>query len=101
MAPGVYAEFNEHSGTPEGFIFGAGWARAKGFALLKPDQFRSPAPPAITSDAYADAYNEVRELGQYKSKVRTDDQTHQALWWKDFAENSLNRLARDLSLIHI
>jgi len=23
MAPGVYAEFNEHSGTPEGFIFGA------------------------------------------------------------------------------
>src|SRR5688572_276681 len=26
MAPGVYAEFNEHSGTPEGFIFGVGWA---------------------------------------------------------------------------
>lgn len=31
MAPGVYAEFNEHSGTPEGFIFGAGWLRQKLF----------------------------------------------------------------------
>ena len=28
MAPGVYAEFNKHSGTPEGFIFGFGWAKA-------------------------------------------------------------------------
>jgi len=28
MAPGVYAEFNKHSGTPEGFIFGSGWAKA-------------------------------------------------------------------------
>jgi hypothetical protein len=26
MGPGVYAEFREHSGTPEGFVFGAGWA---------------------------------------------------------------------------
>ena len=28
MSPGVYAEFNEHSGTPEGFIFGAGLSQA-------------------------------------------------------------------------
>ena len=33
MAPGVYAEFQEHSGTPQGFVFGAGWAKARGFAL--------------------------------------------------------------------
>ncbi|NNE07269.1 MAG: hypothetical protein HKN20_01780, partial [Gemmatimonadetes bacterium] len=49
MGPGVYAEFNEHSGTPEGFIFGAGWARAKPFVLTRPDQFRSPPPPAVSS----------------------------------------------------
>lgn len=96
MAPGVYAEFNEHSGTPEGFIFGAGWGKARGFALEKPDQFRSPPPPAIDSNAYTRAFNEVKRVGRFQSMERTPDQTHLALWWKDFAENSHNRLARDL-----
>ena len=45
MGPGVYAEFHEHSMTPEGFVFGAGWAKAKGFAL---DQFR-PVPRAAAA----------------------------------------------------
>ena len=96
MAPGVYAEFNEHSGTPEGFIFGAGWGKARGFALESADQFRSPPPPDIESDEYAEAFDEVRKLGRFQSISRTPDQTHLALWWKDFAENSHNRLARDL-----
>lgn len=96
MAPGVYAEFQEHSGTPQGFIFGAGWANARGFALERPDQFRVPPPPAISSAAYARAFEEVKELGRFQSMSRTPDQTHIALWWKDFAENSHNRLARDL-----
>ena len=96
MAPGVYAEFNEHSGTPDGFIFGAGWAKAKPFALKSPDQFRSPPPPAISSDDYTTAFNEVKEFGNNNSTVRTQDQSHLAMWWKDFVENSHNRLARDL-----
>ncbi|MEM1262264.1 MAG: vanadium-dependent haloperoxidase [Pseudomonadota bacterium] len=96
MAPGVYAEFSEHSGTPEGFIFGAGWANARGFALNAPDQFRSPPPPAITSDAYTAAYNEVKAFGRFQSMDRTPEQTHIALWWKDFVDNSHNRLARQL-----
>ena len=96
MAPGVYAEFQEHSGTPQGFIFGAGWAKARGFALASPNEFRAPPPPDIASDAYTRAYNEVKELGRFQSMSRTPEQTHIALWWKDFAENSHNRLARDL-----
>ncbi|MGB5630959.1 MAG: vanadium-dependent haloperoxidase [Woeseiaceae bacterium] len=96
MAPGVYAEFQEHSGTPQGFIFGAGWAKARGFALERPDQFRAPPPPEISSDSYTQAFNEVRQIGRFQSMSRTPDQTHIALWWKDFAENSHNRLARDL-----
>lgn len=96
MGPGVYAEFNEHSGTPDGFVFGAGWAKAQGFALAEPGQFRSPAPPEIISDEYTLAFNEVKDLGRFQSINRNPDQTHQALWWKDFAENSHNRLARDL-----
>ena len=96
MAPGVYAEFQEHSGTPQGFVFGAGWAKARGFALDRPDQFRVPPPPAISSDGYTQAFNEVKEIGRFQSMSRTPGQTHIALWWKDFAENSHNRLARDL-----
>lgn len=96
MAPGVYAEFQEHSGTPQGFVFGAGWAKARGFALKAPDQFRAPPPPDISSDGYTRAFDEVKEVGRFQSMRRTPDQTHIALWWKDFAENSHNRLARDL-----
>jgi hypothetical protein len=96
MAPGVYAEFRDHSGTPEGFVFGRGWSLARGFALSAPDQFRSPPPPPIASDRYARAFDEVKESGRDVSRQRTSDQTHLALWWKDFVENSHNRLARDL-----
>lgn len=96
MAPGVYAEFREHSGTPEGFVFGAGWAIARPFVLAGPDQFEAPPPPAIESDAYALAFDEVKDLGAAHSAHRTPDQTHLAFWWKDFVENSHNRLARRL-----
>jgi membrane-associated phospholipid phosphatase len=98
MAPGVYAEFSEHSGTPQGFVFGAGWAVAEPFALRSPDQFRSPPPPAINSAEYTRAFDEVRIVGRFDSRTRTADQTHLAFWWKEFAEASHNRLARQLVL---
>jgi len=96
MAPGVYAEFNEHSGTPEGFIFGAGWSKAKTFLLKSSDHFRSPPPPEINSAQYTKAFNEVKEVGGSKSKTRTSDQAHYAMWWKEFVEISMNRLATNL-----
>ena len=96
MAPGVYAEFNEHSGTPEGFIFGAGWAEASPFLLESSNQFRSPPPPTIDSPSYTLAFEEVKTYGIVNSIVRSQDQEHLAMWWKDFVENSHNRLARQL-----
>ncbi|MGH8249678.1 MAG: vanadium-dependent haloperoxidase [Steroidobacteraceae bacterium] len=96
MAPGVYAEFNEHSGTPEGFVFGAGWAEVQPLLMRRADQFRSPPPPAIDSHAYAVAFDEVKAVGRHQSRRRTADQTHLALWWKEFVESSHNRLAREL-----
>jgi hypothetical protein len=96
MAPGVYAEFNEHSGTPEGFIFGAGWAQVTPFALDSPDQFVSPPPPEISSPEYAAAFDEVKSVGRFESEQRTADQSHLAMWWKEFVESSHNRLGREL-----
>jgi len=97
MAPGVYAEFSEHSGTPKGFIFGAGWSQMKPFMLAKADQFRAPPPPPIGSRRYTAAFNEVKEVGRYASGSRTPDQTHLAMWWKEFVESSHNRLTRGIA----
>ncbi|MCA8948847.1 MAG: vanadium-dependent haloperoxidase [Planctomycetes bacterium] len=97
MGPGVYAEFHEHSDTPVGFVFGAGWAKARPFLLERADQFRSPPPPAIDSPAYTRAFDEVASVGRHESTTRTADQTHLAMWWKDFVESSHNRLARQLA----
>ncbi|MGC1205054.1 MAG: vanadium-dependent haloperoxidase [Flavobacteriaceae bacterium] len=96
MSPGVYAEFNEHSGTPEGFIFGAGMSKAKTFLLTSSDHFRSPPPPEINTAEYTKAYNEVKEVGATVSTTRTKDQAHFAMWWKEFLEISMNRLADEL-----
>jgi membrane-associated phospholipid phosphatase len=97
MAPGVYAEFNEHSGTPRGFIFGAGWSKMKPFMLAQADQFRAPPPPPINGRRYTVAFNEVKEVGRYASASRTPDQTLLAMWWKEFIESSHNRLARAIA----
>jgi hypothetical protein len=64
--------------------------------LPKQDHFRSPPPPEINSDAYTIAFNEVKEVGCFDSETGTKDQSHMAMWWKDFVENSHNRLARHL-----
>ena len=96
MGPGVYAEFETHSGTPKGFVFGAGWAEATPFVLRSGDQFRPGPPPAIDSEAYARAFEEVKRVGARRSPLRTEDQSHLAMWWKEFVEESHNRLAREL-----
>jgi membrane-associated phospholipid phosphatase len=93
--PGVYADFPAHSGTPPGFVFGSGWGRAKPFLLQGPRQFPLPPPPPLDSSAYAEAFEEVKTLGRFDSAMRSAEQTHIALWWKDFAENSMNRLAAE------
>jgi membrane-associated phospholipid phosphatase len=97
MGPGVYAEFNEHSGTPQGFVFGTGWARARPFFPREAGPFRAAPPPAIASAAYARAFDEVKEAGRAVSRTRTQDQTHLAYWWKEFCDSSMNRLARELA----
>ncbi|MCA9737643.1 MAG: hypothetical protein KC645_08470, partial [Gemmatimonadetes bacterium] len=71
MGPGVYAQFSEHSGTPEGFVFGAGWAAVRPFLLERGDQFRSRPPPEIRSEAYTRAFVEVKDVGAAVSTNRT------------------------------
>jgi hypothetical protein len=92
--PGVGA----YQTTPpfNGFVFQPGFRYARPFGLLAPSQFRPGPPPPLSSVEYAAAYNEVKDFGRVDSVLRTADQTLYAIWWMEFAEGSVNRLARQL-----
>lgn len=99
--PGTY-EFRSDPGqyrtTPpwNGFVLQPGFRFARPFVLLSPDQFRPPPPPLLGNASYANAFNEVKAYGSVLSSVRTADQTAYAIWWMEFSEGSVNRLARQL-----
>jgi PAP2 superfamily len=98
---GTYTFSNElgaYQTTPpwNGFVVQPGFRFAKPFGLRAPDQFRPAPPPRLDSPQYAAAYNEVKDFGRVDSPVRTLDQTRYAVWWMEFTEGSVNRLARRL-----
>jgi hypothetical protein len=59
------------------------WGAVTPFALNSGHQFRPPAPPALTSAAYATAFNLTKEIGAANSTTRTADQTEIAKFWAD------------------
>jgi PAP2 superfamily len=101
--PGTY-EFEDGAGryqtTPpwNGFVAQPGFRFARPFVLDYPEQFRPSPPPPLGTKSYARALNEVKEFGAAESVRGTEDQTAYAIWWMEFAEGSVNRLARQLAV---
>ena len=63
---------------------GAHWGECTPFVMQATSQFRCPAPPAMTSNAYTVAYNEVKRLGGdgiVTPTERTAEQTFIDLFW--------------------
>src|SRR3954447_19071558 len=58
---------------------------------------RSDGPNALTSSAYAEDFNEVKELGSLTSTSRTADQTAAAIFWQDSGTAIWNRAFRALA----
>ena len=54
---------------------------AKPFALPTPYYYLPRRPPALDSQEYADALNEIKTIGGATSTVRTDEQTLSAKLW--------------------
>jgi hypothetical protein len=52
-------------------------------ALASASQFRPNGPNSLTSQEYADDFNQVKELGQIDSATRTPEQTSEARFWTD------------------
>jgi hypothetical protein len=59
-----------------------GWGNVKPFVMRRTSQFRPDAPPALDSEAYAEDYNEILQIGESTSIARTDEQTQIALFWR-------------------
>ncbi|MFF3518525.1 vanadium-dependent haloperoxidase [Streptomyces sp. NPDC002573] len=73
------------------------WGSVKPFVLANGRQFRPAAPPAVSSDAYATALNEVKNLGSKTSTTRTPDQTAAAKFWAAAPVwNLWNQIAQNL-----
>lgn len=61
--------------------WGPAWGEVDTFAIQSPTSFLPPPPPSLSSQEYADAYNEVKELGSLNSTSRTTEQTEIANFW--------------------
>ncbi len=67
--------------NPDQEAWGPVWGEVQPFSLLAGNQFTAPPMPDLTSQAYADAFNEVKDLGALLSPSRTADQTEAGLFW--------------------
>jgi len=70
--------------------------------FLVPDivPYRSDPPNALDSNAYAEDFNEVKEVGALTSTTRTADQTAAAIFWQDHGPVVWNRVMRALAASH-
>src|SRR5260221_2855935 len=76
------------------------WSNVTPFVLDNAAQFRPGPPPALTSQAYAQAINEVKSLGQNTSTTRTPDQTVIGKFWAGPIWNTWNEIAENAALAH-
>jgi hypothetical protein len=76
------------------------WGQVTPFVLESGNQFRPAPPPALTSDAYADAINEVQSLGSATSTTRTPEQTEIGKFWNPPIQNFWNQIADEVAAAH-
>jgi membrane-associated phospholipid phosphatase len=76
------------------------WGAVTPFVLRRGNQFRPPAPPSLSSKAYAAAINEVKRLGQDSSSTRSAEQTTIAQFWAAPIQNYWNAIAEDVAVAH-
>src|ERR1700730_14457484 len=76
------------------------WSRVTPFALDSANQFRPGGPPALTSDRYSDAFDQVKCLGIAGSTTATADEALTGRFWNGAIQNYCNEIAQTASLAH-
>src|SRR5437667_4710423 len=92
-APGIWRQ------TPPNFANDpAPWVgNVRPFIVPSAEMLRTDGPNALTSAAYTEDFNEVKELGSLTSTTRTPDETDAAIFWQDHAHALFNRIFRTLA----
>jgi len=93
VAPGVWRR------TPPNYANDpAPWVgNVRPFIVPSVEMLRTDGPNALTSAAYAEDFNEIKEVGSLTSTTRTPDQTDAAIFWQDQAMALWNRIFRALA----
>jgi hypothetical protein len=63
---------------------GAHWGEVRPFVMQSSSQFRAPPPPAMNSEEYTEAFNEVKRLGGdgiHTPTERTEEQSFIGVFW--------------------
>src|SRR5207248_7374146 len=80
-APGHCQPLRNTDGSP--ILDPTPWvANVRPFLIQSSSQFRTDGPNSLTSDAYAEDFNEVKALGSVNSTVRIPEQTHIGIFWQ-------------------
>jgi hypothetical protein len=73
------------------------WGAVKPFALKASDQFRPPAPYALSSAEWAKDYNEIKRMGAKSGSARSAEQTDIARFWELTGPACYDPMVRQLS----
>ncbi len=76
------------------------WAQVETFVLERASQFRPGPPPALTSAAYTQVFNEVKSLGIANSVTATADQALIGRFWNGAIQNYWNEITQTAALAH-
>src|SRR6266446_931928 len=76
------------------------WSHVTPFALERANQFRPGPPPTLASDAYSDAFNQIKSLGIANSTTATADEALTGRFWNGAIQNYWNEIAQTVSLAH-
>src|SRR6266566_7363523 len=75
--------WERNPGNPLPPVLGLRLPGIRPLALESASQFRPDGPNPLTSEEFAEDFNQVKQLGRLDSATRTTAQTAQALFWTD------------------
>ncbi|MEM1228004.1 MAG: dockerin type I domain-containing protein [Planctomycetota bacterium] len=67
--------------NPDVPVWGPAWVEVDPFVISSAEDYAPETTPPISSEQYAESYNEVKELGSVDSATRTADQTEAGIFW--------------------
>jgi hypothetical protein len=83
---------------PENSAYAPDMGAFRPFGIETSDQFRARPPYSLDSPEYKVDYDEVKSFGGNNSTERTQEQADMGLFFLDNVSNSLNRVARTMSV---